>query len=539
MLVAAELGAYGVRALVVESRAEVAAGPRATTLHARALQCLVRRGYLPELVAGAGETASGVATEVTAPFHFAGIPGLPITAPAGEPEPILKRPQAELERMLERRALAAGARILREHRVVGVCQDRDGVQVTVEGPSGPVTCVAEYLVGADGARSLVRDQAGIAATTYPATVSAMTGLVRLPEPDVLRPGWHRTPRGWIVAKEDAEHGIHIRTLNWAGASSRRDLPLTLDELSNEASSIAGYDIPMQEPGWLSRFSDFSRLARTYRAGRILLAGDAAHVHFPIGGQGLSTGVQDAVNLGWKLALTVQGLAGEDLLDTYDKERRPAAQRVIDNTRAQLALMRPDPELDALRSLFTGLLAADRAGGHLGDLISAQDTVLPRLTRRPSAWEGRLLHNVELSTPQGRTDVIELLPAGRPLLLLFGERGSRYRDQARQWADLVHTVHAEPTPEVPCDALLVRPDGYVAWAPGGDGLGSVLTLYFGGRMPFGTRSALTGRDRPNSAGGGLPLPQQVLDLVVDRFPPVLAEVQRGEDGRHRHAGEKVA
>ncbi|WP_329297211.1 FAD-dependent monooxygenase [Streptomyces sp. NBC_00659] len=480
MLVAAELGAYGVRTLVLEERAGISGRPRASTLHARALQCLVRRGYLPELVPGAGG-AGGVGVEATAPFHFAGLSGLAITAPAAEPGPILKRPQAELERVFEQRARSVGARVLRGYRVAGVAQDQGGVQVVAEGPSGVVLCTAEYLVGADGARSTVREQGGVACAVYPATVSALAGLVRLSDPDALPPGWHQTPRGWIVARNDPGQGTHIRTLNCAGEDPRRHLPLTLEELRQEVSRIAGRGIAMEDPRWLSRFSDFSRLARTYRSGRILLAGDAAHVHFPIGGQGLSTGVQDALDLGWKLAFTVRGLAGEGLLDTYDQERRPAARRVIDNTRAQLSLMRPDPGLDALRSLFNTLLGPGQEGGRLGDMISAQDTVLPRHTRCPSAWEGRFLQNVGLASREGPTDVIELLRAGegRFLLLLFGECGSRYLREAQAWADGLCPVWAEPTPAVPFDALLVRPDGYVAWAPGGGSLDAALALYLRG------------------------------------------------------------
>ncbi|CAM5487958.1 2-polyprenyl-6-methoxyphenol hydroxylase-like FAD-dependent oxidoreductase OS=Streptomyces griseomycini OX=66895 GN=FHS37_006876 PE=4 SV=1 [Streptomyces griseomycini] len=275
--------------------------PKATTLHARTVQCLVRRGHLGELLSAGDPGAAGL---VSSPFHFAGIPGLVVSAPASEPEPILKCPQDELERLFERRARAAGARILRGHRVTEVRQEPDGVHVTAEGPGGRVDCTAGHLVGADGARSTVREQTGITSRTYPATVSAMAGDVRLVEPDALRPGWHRTPRGWIVVKDAPDGGIRLRTLNCAGAHGARHQPLTLQELQREVSWIAGRDIAMTSPRWLSRFSDFSRLADSYRAGLVLLAGDAAHLHFPIGGQGLSTRLLDAVNLGRKPAFTV-------------------------------------------------------------------------------------------------------------------------------------------------------------------------------------------------------------------------------------------
>jgi monooxygenase len=483
LLIAAELAGYGVDTVVLEERTRISGRPKATTLHARAVQCLARRGHLP------GPGFPVPAGPRTADFHFAGLPGLAVTAPGTEPEPILKVSQAELERAFEARALALGARVLREHRVTEVVQDADGVWITAEGPAGPVALSAAYLVGADGARSTVRELAGIASDTYPATVSALMGRVRLADADEMTPGWHRTPRGWIVAKRDPGGGTHLRTLDCACPHRDRNLPPSLEELRREVARIAGRDIAMAEPRWLSRFSDFTRVARTFRAGRVLLAGDAAHVHFPIGGQGLSTGVLDALNLGWKLALTVRGLAAPGLLDTYHQERRPAAQRVVDVTRAQLALMRQVPETDALRTLLGGLLAADRETGYLKDLVSAQDTVYPAYTRHPSPWEGTFLRNAALSTgangngPENGAGagagngVIELLRDGRPLLLVFGGKGDRWADEAREWAAVVRTVRARPTPEVPYEALLVRPDGYIAWAPGGGPLADALAVHF--------------------------------------------------------------
>ncbi|MFY1675561.1 FAD-dependent monooxygenase [Streptomyces sp. WMMC905] len=484
MVVACELAGYGVSTVVFEARASVSGRPRATTLHARTVQCLVRRGHLGGLASVGGPGSA----PASSPFHFAGIPGLAISVPAMEPEPVLKCSQEELERHFEERARTAGARILRGHRVTEVRPERDGVRITAEGPHGPVSCAARYVVGADGARSTVRERSGFVSDSYPATVSAMAGDVRLGEGAAMGAGWHRTPRGWIVAKDIPGGRTRLRIVDCAGPHGDRGQPLTLEELREEVSRIAGRDIPMAAPQWLSRFSDFSRLVRSYRSGRVLLAGDAAHVHFPIGGQGLSTGLLDAVNLGWKLAFTVRGEAGEDLLDSYDLERRPAAQRVIDNTRAQVALMRPGPELDPLRALFGELLAGGAESGVLSAMISAQDTVLPAHAPRSSSWEGRFLPNVGLTTARGRTDVIGLLREGRPLLLLLGEQGrSGYEGQARGWAGVLRVVRAEPGPDIPCDALLVRPDGYVAWAAGGADLTAVLTACFG--SPVGVDAGL--------------------------------------------------
>ncbi|WP_406117831.1 FAD-dependent monooxygenase [Streptomyces sp. NBC_00989] len=485
LVVACELAGYGVRTVVVEERGGVSARPKATTLHARAVQCLVRRGYLAGLPGG--RTASA---PTRCGFHFAGIPGMDMCAPALEPPPVLKCEQERLERHFEARALAAGAVILRGLRVTGVRQGPEGVRVTAEGRHGPVTCTARYAVGADGARSVVREQAGFACRSYPATVSALAGDVRLEEPGALRPGWHRTERGWIVVKNIDEPadidgttgagGVRLRTLNCTGAHRGRQLPPTLEELRREVAWITGREVAMGRARWLSRFSDFSRIARSYRAGRILLAGDAAHVHFPIGGQGLSAGVLDALGLGWKLALAVRGAAAPGLLDSYDQERRPAAQRVIDNTRAQLALMRPDAGLDPLRTLFGELLArgGEGEGGVLASMVSAQDTVLPARTADPSPWEGRFLPNTELATPQGRTDVIRLLAGGSPLLLLSGADGGRWEAQARPWAGLLRVVRVRAaSPALPGGAVLVRPDGYVGWAAGAGPLAPALRTYF--------------------------------------------------------------
>ncbi|MFF8617654.1 FAD-dependent monooxygenase [Streptomyces sp. NPDC015350] len=482
MLVAAELAAQGVDTLVLEAEAATSERPRATTLHARAVQCLARRGYFfaPEPRPAGGATM---------PFHFAGIPGLSITAPGTEPVPILKAPQAELERLFESRARANGVRVLREHRVTDMTQDRDGVLVTARSPQGCRSFAVAYVVGADGARSTVREAAGIASEVGPPTMSALTGLVRIPDPRAVPVGWHRTPRGWLIAKKGPDGRTLVHTLTEGDASDDRHLPLTLAELSEKAAWVAGRDIEMTDPRWLGRFSDYTRLARTYRAGRFLLAGDAAHVHFPIGGQGLSTGVLDALDLSWKLGLVARGAADDGLLDTYGPERRPAARRVIDNTRAQVALMRPGTETDSLRALLAGLLESGRGNDFLSAMISAQDTVLPSGPRRRyrSLREGTFLDNVELTTAQGPSDVIGLLGrSGKPLLLLLGEGGGSCADTARTWARSLHVVHCAPTDALPYDALLVRPDGYIAWAPdGGEPLDDALVSLFGTEAERGT------------------------------------------------------
>ncbi|MFF9512296.1 FAD-dependent monooxygenase [Streptomyces sp. NPDC014724] len=300
MLVAAEVAAQGVDMVVLESGAATSERSKATTFHARAVQCLARCGCL---LAPPSRPAGRTATML---FRSAGILGLSISAPETEPDPILKFPQVELERLFDCRARSNGARVLREHRVTDMAQGRNGVRGSARSPQGRRMFTVAYVVGADGARSTVCEMAGIAFGVSSPTMSAMTGLVRIPDDQAVPVGRHRTPKGWLIAKGGSDGRTLIHTLACGDASSSRHLPLTPDELSREVSRIAGRGITMAGPCWLSRFSDFTRLARTYRAGRFFLAGNAAHVHSPIGGQGLSTGVLDALNLSWKLALVVRG-----------------------------------------------------------------------------------------------------------------------------------------------------------------------------------------------------------------------------------------
>ncbi|WKD33699.1 FAD-dependent monooxygenase [Streptomyces xanthophaeus] len=474
MLVAAELGHHGVATVLLEAEPRTVDRPKAGTLHARTAQGLARRGHLPAPLATAELLGRGRADA----FHFAGMPGLAITAPATEPGPVLGRSQADLERDFEHRARERGVTVLRGHRVTDIVPGPDTVRVTAQGPDGLRQFTAEYAVGADGARSTVRERLGFVADTHPATMSALLGLVRLPDPESVPYGWHRTPHGWTVAGVSPYGHSRFITMDFRGPHPDRRSPPTLDELRREAGRILGHRVPMADPRFLSRFSDFARLVRRYRQDRVFLAGDAAHIHFPVGGQGLNLGLQDALNLSWKLAHTLAGSAGKDLLDTYDAERRPAGQRVIDNTRAQLALMRPDPGLDPLRDLVTELLAIDAVGAHVGHMISAQETVYPARTGRGSRWEGRFLPNLPLTTVDGPTDLTRLLLPGRPLLLLLGEAGRAHGEQGAGWAHAVRTVSATTARPLPWDAVLVRPDGYIAWAPDGGSLAGALDHWFG-------------------------------------------------------------
>ncbi|WP_037570900.1 FAD-dependent monooxygenase [Phaeacidiphilus oryzae] len=478
MLAAAELGRYGVDTLVLESNPRTVDQPKAGTLHARSVQSLARRGYLRTRQARPDDLRE----RRTEAFHFAGVPGLAITAPGTEPPPILGRAQADLERDFEARARERGVRVLRGHRVTGLRQDPDGVAVTAEGPAGPEVFTAEYLIGADGARSTVREAAGIGSRTHPATVAALLGLVRLVEPGLVPPGWHRTPNGWIISGINPFGHSRVITIDFSGPHPDRRAEPTLEELRAEAARVLGRPVPMDDAVFLSRFSDFARVVRRYREGRVLLAGDAAHVHFPVGGQGLNLGLQDAVDLSWKLAFTLTGRAGKGLLDSYDEDRRPAAERVVENTRAQLALMRPDPALDPLRGLMAELLTLGQVNDHLGDMISAQED-----------HNGRFLPNLPLEVDGSPTDLIRLLDHPRALLLVLSPEPrldvelvadpDGYAPEG--WVRSVRAVRAKPPAGVrlPWDALLLRPDGYLAWAPGDRaGARAALRHWFGEPEP---------------------------------------------------------
>ncbi|MFF1699295.1 FAD-dependent monooxygenase [Streptomyces sp. NPDC058257] len=498
LLLAAELAGYGVRTVVIEERAEVSEHPRATTLHARTAQVLARRGHLPAPSLPLGEGT------VSTPFHFAGVWGLDLTAPATEPEPLCKRPQAELERLFEARALAAGAQVLRRHRVTGLDRRETGVTVSAEHPGGRTRFEAAYVVGADGARSTVRTLAAIPSDATPPTMAAMVGVVRCDGAQAPEPGWHRTRRGWVVAKRTAEGRLHLRAVDCLEAPADYALPLGIEEFRRELSRIMGRELVMDEPRWLSRFSDFSRLARTYRSGRVLLAGDAAHLHFPIGAQGLSTGLLDALNLGWKLAFTVRGAAAPGLLDSYDTERRPAAARLLEQIRTQADLMRPGrtpgslAELAALMGPDGDDSDTDAVLGRIGLLVSGQDAVLPPRSAGPCGWEGQFLTNRELSTDEGPTDVMRLLRDGRMLLLRFGHPEDGFTSGVPHALRYVlREVRAAPVAGWPRAALLLRPDGYVAWASDtAADLGGPLARWL---EPAGaTRSAVLQAEAPASS-----------------------------------------
>lgn len=326
---------------------------------------------------------------------------------------------------------------------------------------------AALVVGCDGGRSTVRRLAGFTFDGTPATITGRQALVEIADPNPLQRGWHRTGHGMVVFGPDPRR---VLTVEFDGPPADRESPLDRAEIEASLRRVSGTDVTVTSLLTGTRWTDNTCRAAGYRRGRVLLAGDAAHVHPPFGGQGLDLGFQDAANLGWKLAATVAGHAPDGLLDTYDDERAPVAAGVLENTRAQVALMRPDPQTAALRDLFADLLGYDDANAHVSSMMFGVDRY-PAVSDHPEA--GRIVAD----RPVGERRLYEVLRTPGAVLLDATPDGA-VAAAAAGWAG---RVRVEPGPA----NLLVRPDGVVAW--GGDdaaGLDKALTHWFGAPAPAG-------------------------------------------------------
>jgi len=432
LMLACELRLAGVDVLVLERLAEPSGESRAGGIHARTMEVLDQRGMLAPFLAEGRVLQGG---------HFAGLPldfsGFDTRYPY-----LLAILQRHVERLLEEHARALGVRVRRSVEVVGLRQDASSVHLETTAGSFE----AAYVVGCDGGRSAVRRLAGVDFPGTPATMTAILGDVELATPPDQAIFQRRTSGG-NYSVIDFEPGWYRVMTNEFGVVADRDSPITVDELRSALIRTAGTDFGLHSPRWVSRYNDAARQAATYRVGRVLLAGDAAHIHYPAGGQGLNTGVQDAVNLGWKLALVVRGRAGAELLDTYHAERHPVGARVVQNTRAQTALTRPDAQTEALRSILGDLLAIDDVNRELGQMITGLDIRYPLGEGHPLL--GRRVPDYDL--PDG-SRLYDHLHAARPLLL-----DSRTHRAPAIVAGRVDIVESKT------EALLIRPDGHVAWA----------------------------------------------------------------------------
>jgi len=467
LMLAGELALAGVDVAIVERRAsQDLDGSRAGGLHARTIEVLDQRG-IAERFLSAGHVHPAVGFSGTV---------LDISDFPTRHNYVLALWQSHFEPILADWVGEFGVPILRGREVVGFAQDDTGVDVELsEGHS----LRAEYLVGCDGGRSLVRKAAGINFVGLDPSTSWMIAEVEMDEPELGM----RREGGGIGPVNRAEGGGPFRVALTEGHIAHTSEP-TLEDLSEALISAYGTDFGVRSPTWISRFTDMSRQAASYRHGRVLLAGDAAHVHPPHGGQGLNTGVQDAVNLGWKLARVVNKTAPESLLDTYHAERHPVGARVLHNTMAQVALSSPDDRHQALRNTMTELLSMDEPRRRIAAMLSGLDIHYDLGQGHPLL--GRRMPDLDLVTANGPLRVFTLLHAARPVLLTLGEPGGV---DITPWADRVQVVDAHYVGlwELPArgavpapTAVLIRPDGYVAWV--GDlsdpALPDALTTWFG-------------------------------------------------------------
>ncbi len=480
LMLAGELALAGIDAIIVERRTDQAVdGSRAGGLHARTIEVLDQRGIAPRFLE-AGHTVPALA--------YAGVP-LDLGDFPTRHNYVLALWQSHFEPILAGWVDELGVPILRGREVVGFAQDDSGVEVYV---SDGTSSRAQYLVGCDGGHSLVRSAAGIEFVGLePSTSWLIAEVVMDEEPEL---GIRYDDVG-TQALGPAADGESVRVV-LTEPQLRLATDPTLDELRQALVGVYGTDYGVRTAKWVSRFTDVVRQAATYRRGRVLVAGDAAHVHPPHGGQGLNTGVQDAVNLGWKLAQVVRGLSPESLLDTYHAERHPVGARVLQNTMAQVVLSGGGERHQALRATIAELLSHDEPRRRIAGMLSGLDIHYDLGDGHPLL--GRRMPDLDLDTASGPTRVFALLHGARPLLLNFGEPGdiSTFREDRVQLIDASHhgAVELPVLGEVDAPrAVLIRPDGHVTWVGDLDDpeLPRALTTWFGAAAGHAGRSAIKG------------------------------------------------
>jgi 3-(3-hydroxy-phenyl)propionate hydroxylase len=470
MMLAAELMLAGIDVAIVERRlTQEVESSRAGGLSARTIELLDQRGIADRFL------SEGQAMRV-ARFAYTALDAtdLPSRHDYG-----LALWQRRFEEILSGWVDELAVPICRGREVTGFAQDDVGVDVQL---SDGTSLRTQYLVGCDGARSVVRKTAGIEFPGWDASTSFLLGEVEMSEePEV---GLRLDAKG-VHAMGKLEDGKHVRVVVREEHVGQGGEP-TLRDLSQLLIAVRGTDYGVHSPSWIARFTDMTRQAASYRAGRVLLAGDAAHVHSPVGGQGLNLGVQDAVNLGWKLAQVVNGTSPEDLLDTYQAEQHPVGARVLRTTMAQSALARSDARIDALRDTMSELLSMDEPRKRFAAVMSGLDVRYDVGEGHPLL--GRRMPDLDLVVSGRPLRVFTLLHDARPVLLNLGEPGS-LDITITPWSDRIELIDAEcagpwELPVVgevgPPGGVLVRPDGHVAWVGDltGPELPDALTTWFG-------------------------------------------------------------
>jgi 2-polyprenyl-6-methoxyphenol hydroxylase-like FAD-dependent oxidoreductase len=512
LMLAAELGLAGIRPVVLDPMPGPNPQPRANGIVGQGVRILDHRGLYGTLAGTEGPPQRAPRAMFAAfPLDLGLVPNPQMF--------MLPVQQPKLVQALTERADHYQADIRWGHGLTGFEQDADGVTVHVGGPDGDYELRAKYLVGADGGTSTTRKLAGI---DFPGMTShdvvARMGFDVLPPAEWIDPvsgaldvpgfgripplRFHRAERGvFACGALGGRAAVIVFELDPTARERPADRngdepPMSLAELESSLARVLGAEVPLRPaspdmPLDLRRFHGInSRIASRYQRGRVILVGDAAHVHSPMGGPGLNLGLQDAVNLGWKLAAVLNGRVGPALLATYEAERRPAAERVIMHSRAQLALVRPGPEVTALRELFSELVTDPGVVRRLADLVSgAENRYTDGALEAPAhPLVGRWVPDFAVASAGGSRRIAELARDGRPLLVDLTEGGVVAASVA-DVADQLTVSVGRPVGDVAGTALLVRPDGYVAWAtsaaPDGEALRGVLSRWFGIRAATST------------------------------------------------------
>jgi 2-polyprenyl-6-methoxyphenol hydroxylase-like FAD-dependent oxidoreductase len=481
LLTAIELTLGGVRVLVLERLAAPNMAMKAGGIGPLGTEALQRRGMAAAFAAAEERSFAMIKkfTEKNGPDvrgkgskfigHFA---GLSLIRKDAQKEPERRShpvDQQAVEAMLADRALSLGIEVRRECEVTGFVQQEDGVNVKWASPTsgGHIRC--SYLVGCDGGRSSIRKMAGFDFPGTPPTSTFYQAIAAIDHPERLSPGWHRTSGGMF------SYGPlpgRLVMLDFSGPPENREAPVTPGEIEAVLRRITGIDVRVKAFENGGRWTDNTRLVNTYRQGRVLLAGDAAHIHTPFGGQGLSLGLVDAENLGWKLAAVIRGEMPESLLDTYTAERRPIAEAALANCLAQMAIMRPDPQSGAMRDLVTDLLQLDDVNRFIGERMSGLFIRYDLESERDEV--GRLIGDRKISYGDREVSLFEAMQDGMGVLLDASTEGKNSK------------LAAAGTQRIRCIAvdtglsMLIRPDACIAWTGeenSTDGLEEALRRWF--------------------------------------------------------------
>lgn len=469
LMLAAELALAGAEVAVVDRLPRRSPYCRGFTLDTRSLELLDRRGIVDRFLAEGPAVPYAMFTDPARPLDLA--------AMDTDHPYLLGIPQTRVEELLEEWLAELGVTVAWGHEVTGFVQDGDGVEVAIRTGCGEERRRAAYLAGCDGSRSVIRRLAGIGFPGTPATAFGLLADVEPADPSALSFGVNQGEHGTVFVIP--RPGYVRIVLDEPVPPADRDEPVSLPYFQRVLDGVLGRRVELTEPRWLTRFSDAARQADRYVAGRVVLAGDAAHIHPPAGAVGVNVALADAANLGWKLAATVLGHAPDGLLDTYHRERHEAGARILRNTRAQTLLGRADADLAPIRDLFGELAALPAVGKHLAELVTGVGT---RYTPPPPGghpWLGRLAPNLKLVVDGTPTTVAELLRSARPVFLTSGTRTLPEAAESRVDAYRAHC------PEHPgLQALLIRPDGHTAWLSTAsdpqpdDTLAAALAVWFG-------------------------------------------------------------